>query len=42
MYISFYFNLPSGPVMALVATGFFILAVAWKQRPARLIPQRGS
>ena len=42
MYISFYFNLPSGPVMALVAAGFFILAVAWKQRPARLIPQRGS
>ena len=39
MYISFYFNLPSGPVMALVATGFFILAVAWKQLPARLIPQ---
>ena len=39
MYISFYFNLPSGPVMDLVATGFFILAVAWKQLPARLIPQ---
>ena len=43
MYISFYFNLPSGPVMALVATGFFILAVAWKQRPAGLLQrQRGS
>jgi manganese/iron transport system permease protein len=39
MYISFYFNLPSGPVMALVATGFFILAVAWKQLPARLVPR---
>jgi manganese/iron transport system permease protein len=39
MYISFYFNLPSGPVMALVAAGFFILAVAWKQLPARLVPR---
>jgi manganese/iron transport system permease protein len=43
MYISFHFNLPSGPVMALVATVFFILAVAWKQRLAGLLQrQRGS
>jgi manganese/iron transport system permease protein len=40
MYISFHFNLPSGPVMALVATVFFILAVAWKQRPAGLLQRQ--
>ncbi len=40
LYLSFYYNLPSGPVMALVATGFFILALAWKHRPARLIQQQ--
>ena len=40
LYLSFYYNLPSGPVMAMVATGFFILALAWKHRPARLIQQQ--
>jgi manganese/iron transport system permease protein len=35
LYLSFHYNLPSGPVMALVATGCFVLALAWKQRPAR-------
>ena len=29
LYLSFHYNLPSGPAMALVATGFFILAVAY-------------
>ncbi len=42
LYLSFYYNLPSGPVMALVATGFFILAVAWKQRPEWLLQQQGA
>ena len=42
LYLSFYYNLPSGPVMALVATGFFVLAVAWKQRPEWLLQQQGS
>ena len=41
LYISFHFNLPSGPVIALVATSFFILAVAWKQRAAFLVHRRG-
>ncbi len=42
LYLSFHYNLPSGPVMALVATGFFLLALAWKQRPAGLMPQQGA
>ena len=29
LYMSFHYNLPSGPAMALVATGFFILTVAY-------------
>ena len=32
LYISFHFNLPSGPLMALVATGFFVLAVVYRGR----------
>ena len=40
LYLSYYFNMPSGPVMALTATGFFILAVAWKERPTWLIQQQ--
>ena len=31
LYLSFHYNLPSGPAMALVATGFFILAVAYSK-----------
>ena len=42
LYLSFYYNLPSGPVMALVATGFFVLAVAWKQRPEWLLQQQSA
>ena len=37
LYISFHFNLPSGPAMALVATGFFILATVYKLQVAGLI-----
>ena len=40
LYLSYYFNMPSGPVMALTATGFFILAAAWKERPTWLIQQQ--
>ncbi len=31
LYLSFHYNLASGPAMALVATGFFILAAVCKQ-----------
>ena len=37
MYISYYYNLPSGPVMALVVAAFFIVTVAWVQRPGRVM-----
>ena len=40
LYISFHFNLPSGPLMALMATTFFVLALAWKQKPARLLQRQ--
>ena len=40
LYLSYYFNMPSGPVMALTATGFFVLAAAWKGRPTWLIQQQ--
>ena len=35
LYRSFYFNLPSDPVMALLTTFFFIMALAWKQAATR-------
>ena len=40
LYISYHFNLPSGPVMALVVAAFFILAVVWDQRLSRLFLRR--
>ena len=40
LYISYYFNLPSGPVMALMVAAFFILAVTWSQRPAGILRQQ--
>lgn len=33
LYLSYYFNLPSGPVMALIAFTLFIITLAWKHRP---------
>ena len=42
LYISFHFNLPSGPLMALMATTFFVLALAWKQKPARLLQRQSA
>ena len=32
LYLSFHADLPSGPAMALVATGVFALVAAWKRR----------
>ena len=40
LYISFHFNLPSGPLMALVATGFFVLAVVYRGRIAGRLRSR--
>lgn len=40
LYLSYYFNLPSGPVMALVAFAFFLMAVTWKQGAAGMINRR--
>ena len=37
LYLSFHYNLPSGPVMALVAFTFFLVIVGWKQRPAGIL-----
>lgn len=32
LYLSFYFNIPSGPAMVMVATGFFMLVTALRRR----------
>ncbi len=40
LYLSFHFNLPSGPVMALVSFSFFILAIAWKQGAAGILQRQ--
>ena len=40
LYISYHFNLPSGPVMALVVAAFFILAVVWNQQIVRLFRRK--
>ena len=37
LYLSFHYNLPSGPAMALVATGFFILAIAYTKGIAGIL-----
>ena len=37
LYLSYHFNLPSGPVMALVAFSFFVLSIAWKQKAAGIL-----
>lgn len=31
LYLSFHFNLPAGPAMALMATGFFVLTTIWHE-----------
>ena len=40
LYLSFHYNLPSGPVMALVAFSFFILSVSWKQGTAGILQRQ--
>ena len=40
LYLSFHYNLPSGPVMALVAFSFFIIAVGWKQKAAGILQRQ--
>ena len=40
LYLSYHFNLPSGPVMALVAFSFFILSLAWKQTGAGILQRQ--
>ncbi len=37
LYLSYHFNLPSGPVMALVAFSFFVLSIGWKQGGAGIL-----
>ena len=40
LYLSFHYNLPSGPVMALVAFSFFIITVGWKQKAAGILQRQ--
>ena len=40
LYISYHFNLPSGPLMALTATTFFVLAVVYKSQIAGRLVRR--
>ena len=40
LYLSFHYNLPSGPVMALVAFSIFILSVGWKQGTAGILQRQ--
>jgi len=43
MYLSYYFNLPSGPAVVLVSAGFFILSFLFSPRHGLLThPQRNS
>ena len=37
LYLSFHYNLPSGPAMALVATGLFLVVAAHRQSSGRLL-----
>ncbi len=41
LYLSFHYNLPSGPAMALVATAIFILAAAFSMGARRIALRRG-
>ncbi len=34
LYASYHFNLPPGPVIALILTGFFVVAAIWKSHQA--------
>ena len=40
IYISYYYNMPPSPIMALAASFFFILALGWKQGVTGIIRYR--
>jgi ABC-type Mn2+/Zn2+ transport system permease subunit len=40
LYLSYHFNLPSGPVMALVAFSFFALSIGWRQKAAGILQRQ--
>ena len=40
LYLSYHFNLPSGPVMALVAFTLFVLSIGWKQKAAGILQRQ--
>ena len=40
LYLSYYFNLPSGPVMALVAFTSFLLSIGWKQKAVGILQRQ--
>ena len=42
LYLSFHYNLPSGPAMALVATGFFILTAAFTRGLAGALRKKAA
>ncbi len=42
LYLSFHYNLPSGPAMALVATGFFILSAAYAKGLAGVLRRKAA
>ncbi len=40
LYLSWHFNLPSGPLMALTAIGFFAMAIVYQGQAARILRRR--
>ena len=42
MYLSYYFNLPSGPGIVMVAISFFTLAFCFSPQHGILIPSQGK
>ena len=42
LYLSWHFNLPSGPLMALSAIGFFAMAIVYQGQAARMLRRRAT
>ena len=42
LYLSWHFNLPSGPLMALTATGFFGMAIVYQGQAGRIVRRRAA
>ena len=42
LYLSWHFNLPSGPLMALTAIGFFGVAIIYQGQAARMLRRRAA